>query len=58
MNLSHVMVWDEEAELFRCRTGACSFKVTWMELKDAGYTPRKSGSMFVAAEDFIIETTS
>ena len=41
MNLTHAMMWDEKAKVFRCRWGACSLEVTWDQMKDVGYHPTK-----------------
>ncbi len=52
MNNQHVMKWHSETNTFRCRTGACSFEVTWDRMKDVGYRPFKDGVVFVDATDF------
>ena len=52
MNLTHAMMWDEEAKVFRCRWGACNLEVTWDQMEDVGYHPTKEHVKFVSEEDF------
>ncbi len=52
MNLTHAMMWRENAEVFRCRWGACRFEVTWAQMNGAGYHASKGHVMFISGEDF------
>ena len=58
MSISHVVQWNVEAEMFRCRTGACNFEVTWDRMKDVGYRPFKDGVVLVDEDDFQKEEAS
>ena len=57
MNILHTMQWNAGAQIFRCRTGACNFEVTWDRMKDVGYRPSKDGVVFVDEDDFQEEET-
>ena len=52
MNLTHAMMWKEEDKVFRCRWGGCRHEVTWNQMNDASYHPRKDGVVFINEKDF------
>ncbi len=49
--LTHAMMWNEGAQIFRCRTGACSFELTKDEMSAAGYSTYACVT-FIQEEDF------
>ena len=51
-NCIHVLAWDEENKLFRCRTGDCTFSKTWDEVSAVGYRPFRHGVLFVDEDSF------
>ena len=51
--LTHVLAWDEAAQIYTCRTGFCSWTKTRDEVEAAGYQARAAGNIFVKASDFL-----
>ena len=51
--LTHVLAWNEAAQIYTCRTGFCNWAKTRDEVEAAGYQARAAGNIFVKEKDFL-----